>query len=126
MKICDTKLQYSVFIQCFNFAVSLPRITRQPDDVNVTTLCNSASFVCTARSYGLIKVVWKRVTYTLPVTADVTEEKSLNELSSTLTISEIVGYYSGQYYCIVENEAGKVTSQIVNLHVKTSKVITFL
>ena len=124
----------SIFIQiasyianaflCYNFfAVSLPRITRQPDDVNVTTLCNSASFVCTAHGSGLRKIVWKRVNYTLPVTADVTEEKSFNELSSTLTISEIFGYYSGQYYCIVENEAEKVTSRIVNLCVKTSKVI---
>ena len=105
------------------FTASLPKIMRQPDDVNVTTLCNAASFVCTARGYGLIKIVWKRVNYSLPVTADVTEEKSLNEISSTLTISEIVGYYSGQYYCIVENEAGNVTSRIVNLCVKTSKVI---
>ena len=92
--------------------------------MNITTSCNSALFVCTARGYGLIKIVWKRVNYTLPATADVTEEKSQNELSSTLTISEIVGsYYSGQYYCVVENEAGKVTSKIANLHVKTSKVL---
>ena len=79
--------------------------------------------MCTASGYGLIKIVWKRVNYSLPVTADVTEEKSLNELSSILKISEIVGYYSGQYYCIVENEAGNVTSRTVNLFVKTSKVI---
>ena len=104
--------------------MSLPRITRQPDDVNATTLCNFASFVCAAHGYGLIKIVWKRVNYTLPVTADVKDKKSLNELSSTLTISEIVGYYSGQYYCIVENEAGNITSKIVNLCIKTSKVIT--
>ena len=88
----------------------------------VTTAYNSASFVCTARAYGLIRIVWKRVNYTLPVTATVTERKLLNELSSTLTIFEIVGYYSGQYYCIAENEAGKVISKFVNLHVKTSKV----
>ena len=78
--------------------------------------------MCTARAYGLIRIVWKRVNYTLPVTATVTERKSLNKLSSTLTISEIVGYYSGQYYCIAENEVGKVISKFVNLHVKTSKV----
>ena len=102
--------------------MSLPRITKQPDDVNVTTSCSSASFVCVAHAYGLTKIVWKRVNYTLPITADVTEEKSLNELSSTLTISEVVGYYSGQYYCIAENQAGSVTSRIVNLRIKTSKV----
>ena len=78
--------------------------------------------MCTARAYGLIRIVWKRVNYTLPVTATVTERKSFNELTSTLTIFEIVGYYSGQYYCIAENEAGKVISKFVNLHVKTSKV----
>lgn len=104
--------------------MSLPRITKQPDDVNISTTCNSASFVCTVHGYGLIKIVWKRVSYTLPATADVTEENLLNELSSTLTISEIVGsYYSGQYYCVVENEAGKVTSKTANLCVKTSKVL---
>ena len=81
--------------------------------------------MCTACGYGLIKIVWKRVAYTLPVTADMTEEKSFNELSSTLTISEIFGYYSGQYYCIVENKAGKVTSRITTLYVKTSKVNTY-
>ena len=53
-----------------------------------------------------------------------TEEKSLNELSSTLIISEMFGYYSGQYYCIIENEAGKVTSKVANLRIQTSKVIT--
>ena len=104
--------------------MSLLRITRQPDDVNVTTACNSASFVCTARGFGSIKIVWKRINYTLPITANVTEQKSLNKLSSKLTISEIVGYYSGQYYCVAENEAGKITSQIVNLHVKKSKIAT--
>ena len=109
---------------CFTFTVSLPRITQQPDDVNVTTTCNSVSFVCTASGFGSIKIAWKRINYTLPITADVTEQKSLNELSSTLTISEIVGYYSGQYYCVAENEVGKISSQIVNLHVKTSKIYT--
>ena len=90
--------------------------------MNVTTAYDSASFVCTVRANGLMRIVWKRVNYTLPVTATVTERKLLNELSSTLTISEIVGYYSGQYYCIAENEVGKVISKFVNLHVKTSKV----
>ena len=80
----------------------------------------SASFSCVARSFGLVQIVWKRVKYSLPVTADVTVEKSLNEVSSTLTINKIVGYYSGQYYCVAENEAGKVTSQIANLHVQSN------
>ena len=105
----------------FTFAASSPVITKQPVDVNVT-LYNSASFICAARSFGSVKLTWRRVNYSLPITATVTEEQSLNELSSTLTISEVVGYYSGQYYCAVENKVGKTSSQIVNLHVNQSKI----
>ena len=101
------------------FAVSAPSITHQPDDVNVTVY-KSASFSCVAHGFGLIQIVWKRVNYGLPITADVTEEKSLNGLSSTLKIINIVGYYSGQYYCVAENEVGKITSQTANLHVQSN------
>ncbi len=113
-------LYYSNYFFMFTFVVSSPIIIKQPDDVNVAVY-NSASFMCAACGYGSIKIVWKRVNYTLPITADVTEEESLNQLTSTLRISEIVGYYSGQYYCIAENKAGKVTSKVVNLHVQQSK-----
>ena len=106
---------------CFTFAVSPPTITTQPVDVNVS-VCTSTSFTCAACGFGLIKIVWKRINYSLPITANVVEEKSLNMLSSTLKISEITGFYGGQYYCVAENKAGKVTSQIVHLHVNKSKV----
>ena len=88
------------------------------------TVYNSASFVCTARGYGLVKIIWKRVNYTSPVTADVTQEESLNQITSTLKISEIIGYYSGQYYCIAANRDKEVASQIVNLHVTKSTYCT--
>ena len=103
----------------FTFAVSTPSITHQPDDVNVTVY-KSALFSCVAHGFGLVQVVWKRVDYNLPITANVTEERSLNGLSSTLKIINIVGYYSGQYYCVAENEAGKTTSQTANLHVQSN------
>ena len=105
----------------FTFAASSPSIIQQPDDVNVTVY-KSASFSCAARGFGLVQIVWKRVKYSLPVTADVTEEKSSNEVSSTLTINKIVGYYSGQYHCVAENEAGRVTSQTASLHVQSNKL----
>ena len=54
----------------------------------------------------------------MPVTAVVTEKKSLNSITSVLKITKIFGYYSGQYYCVAESEAGKVTSQTANLHVR--------
>jgi len=54
----------------------------------------------------------------MPITAVVTEAKSLNDVSSILKITGVVGYYSGQYYCIAENKAGKVISQTANLRVQ--------
>ena len=54
----------------------------------------------------------------MPVTENVTEEKSLNGISSFLKITKTVGYYSGQYYCVAENKVGKVISQTANLHVQ--------
>jgi len=106
-------------------AVSLPTIVKQPDDEHVT-IHKSATFYCIAHGFRLKKILWKRIKQNLPITAVVKEEKSLNTISSILKITEIVGYYSGQYYCVVENEAGKVTSQIANLHVQGSYVTIFL
>ena len=88
------------------------------------TVYNSASFVCTARGYRLVKITWKRVNYTLPITAEVTQEESLNQITNTLKIFEIVGYYSGQYYCVAANRDVEIASQIVNLHVTKSMYFT--
>ena len=110
---------------CFNIAVSAPRITEQPNNVKVS-LYKSASFECTAYGFGLINIIWKRINYTLPITAKVTIKKSLNKLSSRLEIHEIIGYYSGEYYCVAENAAGITTSHAAKLHVKQSKLDVIL
>ena len=99
--------------------VSPPTITVQPDSVNVTVY-KSASFKCTAYGFGLTKILWKRINYTVPATADINEERSMNTLTSTLMISQIIGYYSGWYYCVAENAAGEATSHIAKLHVTQS------
>ena len=103
----------------FSFSVSSPLIISHPDDVNVTAY-SSVSFTCSAHGFGFIKIIWKRINYGLPITANVTEERTLNKLSSILQITKIVGYYSGQYYCEAENKAGKDTSQTANLYVKSN------
>ena len=82
------------------------------------TVYDSVLFKCTAHGFGTINIIWKRVKYNMPVTAEVTEGKSLNGISSILKITKAAGYYSGQYYCIAENKVGKVISQIANLHVQ--------
>ena len=102
-----------------SFAVSSPQIIRQPDDVNVTAY-SSVLFTCSVHGFGFVKITWKRIKYGLPITTNVTEERTLNKLTSILQITKIVGYYSGQYYCEAENEAGKDTSQTANLYVKSN------
>ena len=83
----------------------------------------SVSFKCTVHGYGDLKIIWKKANHNIPVTAEVTEEKSLNKISSILKITKSVGYYSGQYYCVAENEGGKAVSQTANLHVQGNKCV---
>ena len=83
----------------------------------------SVSFKCSAHGFGEIKIIWKRINHNMPITAVLSEEKSLNGISSILKITKSVGYYSGQYYCVAESKAGKAASQIANLHVQGNNVI---
>ena len=86
------------------------------------SLYKSASFECTAHGFGLKNIIWKRINYTLPIAAKVTIKKSLDKLSSRLKIHKIIGYYSGEYYCVAENAAGKTSSHVAKLHVEQSKL----
>ena len=78
----------------------------------------SVSFNCTVRGFGKLKVVWKRVKHNMPVTAKVTDVKTLNKITSILKFTKTIGFYSGQYYCVVEGEVGEVASRTANLHVQ--------
>ena len=78
-----------------SIVASLPTISEQPNDMNINVY-ESVSFKCTAHGYGDIKIKWRRNKYNVPVTAKVTEEKSLNKISSILKVTKAVGYYSGQ------------------------------
>ena len=95
----------------------MPKISEQPKDI-IIGLFESVSFKCTAHGFGTMKLVWKRIEHSMPITAVVTDKKSLNEISSILEITKAVGYYSGKYYCVAENEIGPVVSQTANLYVQ--------
>ena len=97
--------------------MSPPIISKQPNHVNANVL-SSVSFNCAANAYGELNIAWKRFKYNMPVTAEVTEEKSLNEIASILKFTNTIGYYSGQYYCVAENEAGTAISQTANLNIQ--------
>ena len=49
----------------------------------------------------------------MPLTAEMIERRSLNRITSILKITNTVGYYSGQYYCVAENQVGGFISRIV-------------
>ena len=95
--------------------MALPLIIKQPRSV-VVQAYSVASFECTTRSYGTVSITWKRLNSELPITAQIRESKSLNKLTSTLSL-ESIGYYEGYYYCVVENTAGIVNSRLAHFEI---------
>ena len=92
----------------------------QPVSIS-TTVCSTVQFICTARGFQLIHVVWKKDgSSKLPRTAVITPSSSLdmNDITTTLQINETIGYYSGWYTCVARNSAGIVSSYNAILHVK--------
>ena len=98
------------------YIVALPRIMQQPSST-MTEVYNVATFECTARSYGIVSITWKRLNSELPETANITMSKTLNDITSVLRIEKIIGYYKGYYYCVIENKAGKINSRMAYCNV---------
>ena len=90
-------------------SVGLPIILKHPRST-VAEIYNVAIFECTVRSYGSLSITWRRQNSNLPVTANISTTKSVNEVKSTLRIEKSIGYYKGYYYCVIENIAGTVYS----------------
>ena len=109
-------------INCFynNFSISLvspPEVLTHPTSSRVAFYSN-VQFKCVARGYGLVSIVWKKTgSQRLPFTARVTNTTDVNEITSVLTITEVIGYYSGQYLCEAKNIAGITTSSPATLHI---------
>ena len=131
-------LSFSIYIHYINFVFSIKlivlkrmiiansffKLASPPDIVDhpsstIVVFYSSAQFSCTARGFRLINIVWKKAgSQRLPFTAKVTNISSdINEITSVLTITEIIGYYSGQYFCEVRNSAGTTTSSLATLNV---------
>ena len=101
----------------FSIIVPPPTISEQPMGTSIK-VDESASLRCTGHGYGKLEIVWRRVKHSMPVTAEVTEEISVNSVTSTLKFTRSAGHYSGQYYCVVKNEVGENISQIANLSIQ--------
>ena len=88
----------------------LPVILKQPTSIVVQAF-GIGSFDCTARSYGSVSIVWKRLNSDLPITAKITVSRRLNKITGILKL-ESIGYYEGYYYCAIENSAGVINSTL--------------
>ena len=102
--------------------MALPRIIRQPSPTVTAVYYDVATFECMARSYGVVSITWQRLNSKLPVTANVTVTKSLNEVKSTLRIDKIIGDYKGYYYCVIRNKDGVVNSTVTYCNVTGTHV----
>ena len=101
-----------------NSLVSPPDILSHPS-ASTVTFFDSVQFSCITRGYELTSVIWKKVgSQRLPFTASITNTSSnINEILSVLTITEVIGYYGGQYFCEAKNCAGTTTSSLATLTV---------
>ena len=102
--------------------MGLPKITNHPESV-VVKANDVATFQCSAQSYETASITWKRSELELPITINVTVTESLNEITSFLRIEKTIGYYEGNYYCIIENSAGQVKSLLAYCNVTGNYLI---
>jgi len=82
-----------------------PQITRQPVSVEATS-GETVAFTVEATGTEPLNYQWWYGETRVP-----------GALSSTLTLSNVQPYYSGNYYVVVANMAGAVTSEVVTLSV---------
>ena len=54
----------------------------------------------------------------LPKASIVKNHNLINGVSSTLTITNIAGYYGGIYWCVANNKGGRATSNYAKLSVQ--------
>ena len=101
----------------FYTLVSPPVMIKHPKP-EMATVCSSITFTCKVEGYGHINVEWRKLGSALPITATVSNTNFTNGVSSILKITNMVGYYTGMYYCVASNQAGQTTSKYAKLSVK--------
>ena len=109
------------------FLASPPDILSHPNP-SMVAFYSSVQFSCITRGFELRTIDWRKAdSQRLPLTATVTNTSSnVNEIVSVLTITEVIGYYSGQYFCEAKNSAGTATSSPASLNVNGTYVATYV
>ena len=98
------------------FLASAPQIIKQPADATAADPFG-AHFSCTANGYGNIEITWKaqEVKHGVPTKAIITEERSLESVTSMLFIPDVVLEDEGGYYCSARIGLTTVSSKIAYL-----------
>lgn len=113
-------LSYSLliyYIYVHMFVAGLPVVTMQPSPITVN-VSNDVIMKCTVKGYGSVSVMWNKVNSTLP-SSIIKEIKSVNEITSDLSISNVTTGHKGYYYCIANNSVGTVNSTMAYLNVSS-------
>jgi len=92
-------------------------VLTHPSSATVS-IFQSVAFECSFQSFGVLNIMWKKHGHSLPTTASERVINSSHIITSVLQINRTVGYYSGKYYCVAENIAGKVASLAADLSVQ--------
>ena len=101
-----------------------PEITMPPENIS-TTPYTSITFSCTGRGFGEIKMIWTKPPSKVTATAVYTFNRYDDHVIGTLTLSHVVGIYSGSYCCAIVNHVGSSTIECAQLKV-TSKLVYVL
>ena len=96
---------------------ALPVITRHPNDEGNITVAEGSDVAlrCRATGNGTLNYQWRRVSESLPNSTRGRNSRSLN-------IHNIAVSDSGQYYCVVNDDEGSVSSMRVQVTAKSELV----
>ena len=118
---------YIYCVLCVPFVVPPPQIITQPKN---TTAADpfGAHFTCSANGYGEIKIDWynKNVQENLPAKVIISEEHSLESVTSVLFIPHVTLEDEGGYFCSVKIGKVSTKSNIAYLDQISKYIIIFL
>ena len=109
-KVYLRRLYYDYFVLSV-ITTALPVITRHPNDKGNITVTDGSNvmLMCNATGNGKLNYQWRRVSGSLPTSANSGQNLAFHNIAVT---------DGGQYYCVVNDTEGSVTSMRVQVTVK--------
>ena len=127
MRIHNTlkNVQYTSFymILCVLILVVIPEVSISPLTV-ITNAYSNVTFNCIGRGFGKITVNWRRKEYLLTAKARIDTSYYDHQISSKMTISNVVELHSGEYCCSMSNDIGNSEDSCATLDVKGTKSLS--